>query len=313
LPKGCIDSISPTVEKPLFKLRTGQAVRIVFEWIVLGLLVGAAMYAVLQLWPRGENAPSSTERLWGFIAASVLTCAWVISRSLRRHQLSWSSFGLWGIKPVTLAAPFLLLVLGASIILSDVSNLIEYFLPVPATLRERFNEIKDLGAHPYGSFLAVVVMAAVAEETIFRGLILRGLLGEKPPWRAVAISSTLFALVHFNPWQLATTFGGGIILGWAYTRTRSLGLCMAGHACNNAISLFAPMLPVKIDGFNVQAAPGAAQFQPWWLLLTGFVLLALGAVWFHRVAPPSPALPAPAGIAAPLAAEPTASATASSS
>jgi membrane protease YdiL (CAAX protease family) len=278
------------VETP-FKLRTGQAVRITLEWTVLGLLVNAAIYAVLRLWPHGENASSNTEQLWGFIAANVLTCIWVIRRTVRRHHLTWSSLGPWGIKPAGLAAPFLLLVLGTGIVLSDVSNLIEYFLPVPATLRELFQEMSDLSMHPYGSFLAIVVMAALTEETVFRGLVLRGLLGEKRPWRAVVISSALFAVMHLNPWQLATAFVAGLILGWAYLRTQSLGLCIAGHALNNAVSLFAPVLPFKIVGFNTAPSPGAAHFQPWWLLASGVVLLVFSAAWFHRAAPPLRALP----------------------
>jgi len=114
----------------------------------------------------------------------------------------------------------------------------------------------------------------------------------------------LFALFHLNPWQFPTAFFAGLLLGWAYFRTGSLVLCMAGHALNNGLSLLAPGLPFVIRGFNSTPPAGTVDFQPWWLDLAGVALVLGSVVWFLRCAPPLAKPPEPPPIPAPVAADP---------
>lgn len=73
--------------------------------------------------------------------------------------------------------------------------------------------------------------------------------------------------------DLSRAFVGGLFLGRAYLRTRSLGL-------HNAVWFLAHSLPFEISGVKATPAPGRADFVPWWLVLIGVALLTAGVLWF---------------------------------
>ena len=91
-------------------------------------------------------------------------------------------------------------------------------------------------------FLAVVGLAPLLEEAIFRGLIqsaILGVLGGRQRWLAVAIGAVVFAAIHFNvPWQVQPgLFVFGVVLGWLYERTGSLLPCVIAHAAFNGANV----------------------------------------------------------------------------
>jgi len=217
-----------------------------------------------------------------------LTAAIIVTQIvLIRSGESWRSLGRLRFSPVVLGFAFVPFIAGLVIFLSEFDNLLRAFLP--AALVESWDFAPELGpllnASWSGPILAIVV-APLAEETLFRGIILRGLLGRWKPWAAIALSATLFALMHFNPAQTPVALALGLLLGWVYVRTRSLGLCMLGHALNNASSFPVDFLPFTIQGFNAdpEIATNAAVFHPWWFDLTGVGLVASGLWIIHRFA-----------------------------
>lgn len=91
--------------------------------------------------------------------------------------------------------------------------------------------------------LSAVVVAPVAEEIIFRGLIqtvLLNALGREHRWFALIIASMVFAAVHIpaTPWQ---TWGGlfilGMMFGWLYERYGSLLPACLMHGLFNATNI----------------------------------------------------------------------------
>jgi reactive intermediate/imine deaminase len=86
--------------------------------------------------------------------------------------------------------------------------------------------------------LSVGVLAPVAEEFCFRGLVLTHLLLNYKARTAVLIQAAFFGFIHFNLLQTGYTFILGIILGLAYMRYRSLTITIAGHMAFNLTSLF---------------------------------------------------------------------------
>lgn len=91
---------------------------------------------------------------------------------------------------------------------------------------------------------AIIVLAPLIEETLFRGLLqtaVRRLFGVKT---AILTSSTLFALFHFSIHQglsnipiLASLFVLALFLGYLYERQQSLLAPMSLHALFNAVSV----------------------------------------------------------------------------
>lgn len=92
----------------------------------------------------------------------------------------------------------------------------------------------------------IAISAGICEETMFRGLVMRGYerLGIK---KAIVISSVLFGLFHFN---IANLFGPiilGIVFGYIVWKTDSLFAGIIAHITNNAFSLSMSYLLTKIN------------------------------------------------------------------
>jgi membrane protease YdiL (CAAX protease family) len=108
--------------------------------------------------------------------------------------------------------------------------------------------------------LAVVLVAPVAEELFFRGVVLNAWLREYGERRAVLGSAALFAAIHADirsldaligsVVQVVPIFGLGIALALVCLRTRSLVGPMAMHATFNAISLTLALL-ARLNGWDI--------------------------------------------------------------
>ena len=92
--------------------------------------------------------------------------------------------------------------------------------------------------HPLGYF-ALAILGPVAEEVVFRGAILRSLLGlfdKRLHWLAIFISALLFAIAHGNMAQGVNALLLGLLLGWLYYHTGSIIPGIAFHWMNNTLA-----------------------------------------------------------------------------
>lgn len=269
---------------------------VVARWLVERVYLYGSVFSGFA-W-AGDN-PRTESML--FIASRLLSFAAVTAWVLQRNDENWRNLGSLSYRPLTLALAFVPLVASFPIFISEVDNLLRS-LAMPEGLDD-WNLAPELGrlvgTSWLGFFLAVVI-APVTEEVLFRGLILRGLLGRWKPWAAILASALLFALMHFNPAQAPVALVLGLVLGWIYSRTRSLGLCIIGHALNNASVYLPSEPPIPIDNYNHVPNASAGFFHPWWFDGIGLALFGLGLWLIHRHAPApapwrvrSPALPPP--------------------
>lgn len=94
---------------------------------------------------------------------------------------------------------------------------------------------------------ATIALVPVAEETLYRGLIFRGLYG-KSPLAAYLVSMGVFAAIHvvgyigsFSPLYLLLCFvqylPAGFCLAWCYRQTGSLLAPVLMHTLVNAVSV----------------------------------------------------------------------------
>lgn len=110
---------------------------------------------------------------------------------------------------------------------------LQEFLP---ELDESTSETYRSIVHAPLGYIALCLFAPFVEETVFRGAMLRSLLGTKlKPWAAVTISAALFAAAHISPAQMPHAFITGLLLGWMYFRTGSILPGVAFHWANNTI------------------------------------------------------------------------------
>jgi glutamate-5-semialdehyde dehydrogenase len=233
-------------------------------------------------WAGDHPAVDSVLLVFAKLLATAVVAGWAFSRADER----WSAAGTLRFSPPALAWTQLPFIGAVIIALSEIDNLMRAALPTGAL--ERLDFAPDLGDIVeiawLGPFLAVVI-APVTEELVFRGLILRGLLGRWRPAAAVLFSAGLFALVHFNPVQAPVALLLGLLTGWLYARTRSLGLCILAHALNNAAS-YLTWFPFEVTGFNATTETEGPVFHPWWFNGIGLTLLILGIGSVRRLTPP---------------------------
>ena len=110
--------------------------------------------------------------------------------------------------------------------------------------------ITSMMKEPWG-YVAVGILAPLAEEVVFRGAILRTLLGimsKKNHWVAIIISAALFGLAHFNEAQFINALLMGLLLGWMYYRTGSLVPGILLHWINNTMAYVLTNIMPQSDG-----------------------------------------------------------------
>jgi uncharacterized protein len=176
--------------------------------------------------------------------------------------------------PIRLIPAATLLVIGAAIAVSDISNLVMMLMPDSEVLADMMMALLGLDASFWQAAVTLVIIAPVAEELFFRGLLMHGFLGRYRRWTAILLSAFFFAIIHFMPPQIAATFFIGIYLAWWRARTGSLLFCIYGHALNNGLVLLIAQLPAEIEGFNTWE--DGVQFQPLWLTGSGLILALAG-------------------------------------
>jgi len=144
---------------------------------------------------------------------------------------------------------------------------VEYLEAMAATLRA-----DSVGRLLWLLFLAAVV-PSVAEEVLFRGVLLSGLRSRLPATAAVVLSGIIFGLFHLTPetaFRFLPTAWLGILLGWVVVASGSLPLAVVLHFCNNALILVLTAIPA------VEGRANDPEAMPPLLLLP----FGLGLLWW---------------------------------
>ncbi len=194
----------------------------------------------------------------------------------KRAKASWRE--IFPLTPIhgSLLMPMTLTIIGMNILLSECDNLLRLVLPVPAWLADLLKNLFDPSKGIWSSVLALVIVAPVTEELLFRGLILRGLLGNFKMRQAIMFSALLFALLHMNPWQFISAAIAGVLFGWWFVETRSLWPCLFGHALHNGLPVIAiSFLQLEIPGYTTELT-STVEFQPFWFDALGVILTFAG-------------------------------------
>jgi membrane protease YdiL (CAAX protease family) len=203
--------------------------------VVAGLAILMIIYGVI-----GADSRSALGLIiiGGVLYGTMLFACWVIGPV--KHGVSLGSLGL----KLPASGSYLrlllpsLFVLGANVVVvvlyAGVLSLLglEDFQP-----RSQVEGIILEGPAVIGSLALVVLWGPLAEEVFFRGFVFPGLKGWIGGVGAAAVSSLLFALVHFDLRVMIPFFVIGLLLAWLYHRTGSLWSCLVAHAAWNAMVL----------------------------------------------------------------------------
>lgn len=116
-------------------------------------------------------------------------------------------------------------------------------------------ELHLLAHWRFAVFAAELLAFAVAEELVFRGLVLEALERWAGSVVAIGLSSAAFALTHFPlDWSRTLSVGSsGVVYGALMVATRSLWAPIAGHLAHNLVVL--GLFSSAVVEFRLHASP----------------------------------------------------------
>jgi len=200
-------------------------------WLAVYVEGQFAFIPVLGLFSQGKT----TEFLWaGVILAGVPV---LLAGMFGFRQQPWGKpfawpFYLGGRKTIWLCLSGLVLVC-----LFDWAymELVERITHQPVPVQEVLLLIKSV--NPLVAFLAVVVLLPVVEEILVRGLFYGALEKRLSVTGTIIVTALIFAAYHCQLAFFIPLFGVGVLLGWARSKTGSIGLPILIHALNNGLAL----------------------------------------------------------------------------
>jgi membrane protease YdiL (CAAX protease family) len=169
--------------------------------------------------------------------------AWIlILFFLRRHQTGWrDTFGFRGPqlkRALLLALAVVIIILPAAWLLQNLSGIALAKIGWPLEDQRAVKLLVDAKAWWVRDYLAVfaIVLAPVAEEFIFRGMLYPLVKRLGSPRFAFFGLSAIFAEIHLDAGTLVPLFVLALALTWLYEKTDNLLAPIAAHSLFNAVN-----------------------------------------------------------------------------
>ncbi len=124
---------------------------------------------------------------------------------------------------------------GATVLGDELDRFVQTLFPMPEEIAKGVEQM--LRVHSWSDgvvvFVAIVGLAGLLEEMLFRGLLLGALERTFDVTRAVMLSALLFAFFHLNPWTAVQILVFGVVLGVLAWRSNSVYPAALVHGMNN--------------------------------------------------------------------------------
>lgn len=124
--------------------------------------------------------------------------------------------------------------------------------PFIKSITDMLDQLNKLVEKTYGSLLtshsvfdsiliivAVAVIPALCEETLFRGFVQKSLEQKLKPFWSIFITALFFGLFHFNPYGLLPLIALGAYFGFAAYASNSIFIPIILHFINNLLAVLA--------------------------------------------------------------------------
>lgn len=163
----------------------------------------------------------------------VMILAFAIFYTLRRSSIK----NAIRLNPMPVPFGFSALMLGvaAQFAIIFILNIIPFPEELVDSLNNNYEYIGQSGM--VVRYLSVAFVGPVAEEVLFRGLVLNKLNQNMNSWVAIIISSLIFGAMHGTVIGFIYATAVGIIMGWLYIKFDSILPCALFHIAFNTTSL----------------------------------------------------------------------------
>jgi membrane protease YdiL (CAAX protease family) len=244
----------------------------VFYVVLIALCIAAV--AVYAVWAATQGRPLTMDMdMFAFLLIPQ-TLAWVatIGLALVWPRQPWrDAVPVWPARPA-IAPAIIVTSLGASILLSEIAGWIPMSEAFHRSMMEGFTDGSVIAR-----LLVLVIVAPIAEEVFFRGIVLGQFLRRYTSTQAVWFSAIIFAVFHLNPWQAVVALPLGVWYAWMVLRTGSILPGMLSHMVVNLTAgfLFSPMGEAfgydQVEFLELSHVPPA-------MLATGAALVTVGGL-----------------------------------
>jgi len=212
--------------------------------LLIGLLVCQCIGSLLLLMLRGglnsEATPSAGRIIASALCFQGITLA-LLWRFLNEHQTGWlTGFGFRHDVPkaIGLGALVIGLFLPIGWGLMTLSVALMKKFGIEPSLQLALQALRNSGS--MSDFIALgiatIILAPIAEETLFRGVLYPAIKQYGFPRAALWGTSALFALIHFNVAIFLPLLLLALLLVWLYEKTDNLLAPIAAHATFNAVN-----------------------------------------------------------------------------
>lgn len=216
-------------------LRIRTAILVVISSIMSAFLAGAFVLGF------GMANPDGPQKIYTFLS-------FIIGQSFMLVPLIWFLLSnkhpllqTLRIKKVPFSTIYytILLSLGVIILSDEVDKIVQIFIEAPKYVVDLNGVLKPESLSGFLLlFIAVVIIAPLGEELLFRGFFQKILEDNwKDVTRAVLVTAVIFSFIHMNPFWFAQIYILGILLGFLAWKTNSIIPSLILHSLNNLIAL----------------------------------------------------------------------------
>jgi uncharacterized protein len=204
---------------------------------VVVLFFGSQLFGASILPIAKMLLPTENQQLAVFVASNLAVLIAMLSLAFLISGHSWSSLGYR--KPSLKAVLGVLPAFAVYFVISTSLTLLAIkFLPgfkVDQTQDIGFQDLKS-NVDLIAGFLSLVILTPIFEETIFRGVLFRGLRTRYQFWPCAIVVSIIFAAAH-GQWNVALdTFALSLILCLLVDRSNSIIPSILLHAVKNSVA-----------------------------------------------------------------------------
>ncbi len=242
------------------------------SWGIMGVaIVSMVVFSPLQFALNDVIGKESTLFLYYVLS---MGGAFAFAHFMRKKEIGEGTYLIHSSTPKII----ILVSIGALGLQLGVLSPLTSLIPMPDVFKQMILELGKMNG--IFGFLTLVIAAPILEELIFRGVILDGLLKRYTPVKSIFISSLLFGIVHFNPWQFITAMGIGTFMGWVYYKTQNLSLCILIHFINNLFAFITMQfgnMEEELEKSFVESSGGMTNAV---LIVTGGILVFTFCTWW---------------------------------
>lgn len=220
---------------------------------------------------------NNTTQQLSYILSSIAVIVYGLNKSghrlFRFFKTDYKYIQLFYIIPIFL--------IGFCITLSELHNILSLFIKIPD-----YNSESAIYSNNITGFILGCIFAPVAEEIIYRGIVLNGYSKNYSSTVTITLSSLLYGLSQVTPGKILTAFVFGTFLAWLYVKTASLVYPTLAHISINTINFVTQFSFIPhIRGFSPSKDNFGShiQHQSIWFTLTGVVLLILTTLQIRKI------------------------------